>query len=329
MAIITVSFLSELLPIAIGLILLSAAFIALLNKGSPRKITVDKYGLLVSIRRQKFRINKENIVSATAQRTVSFTFFEGKKKQALLWKTSILLGTGCAIPLYEGPSRQKADELARQCMVALEKGESGKKNRKNSDALTSIDQKTYSITMNGNESIIEVPVTMNIPGFLMAGGMLSGFGIILFAILPGRGYAIAMGVAAVIWALLCIVYIAALFFGLFGWQKLVIGQREVEAQRGIFRIRLPSAILERKQGTATYLDLEDNSLSILPSDMRRELDEIKVKISQGQDLKEDETAADMMATFSTGRIVRIDVSALNWVERFVLEAEINTILRKG
>jgi hypothetical protein len=170
---------------------------------------------------------------------------------------------------------------------------------------------------------------MNVPGILMASGMLAGTGIIIFGILPGVAEAVAFWLLCAIWGLIALVVLAALGFALAGKQKMVLSGREVEARRGILGLPFPPARLDRSEAASVYLDLEDNSLSVISKELKRELDrKMGVSSSRPDQDPDVEAAAEAMTVFLSGRIVRVDVSALSWIDRFELEREVRAALER-
>ncbi len=315
-----------LLPIASAAMALSFSLLTLFNRGAPRRMTIDQGGLRMSIGRRRLRIPRADIAGIWARKTVSVTLGDSGRRAAILWKTMIALKSGTAIPLFEGASRMRAEALARACEEALAKGRPAIR-REGHEQSEPEAPPSYSIMRTEEGCLVSVPLRASVPGFLMAAGMLGGSGAILFGILPGSTPGVILALLMTIWALLALVMVAAFIFALFGKQRLVVGPRTVEAQRGIFGISFPPASLERSQAAATYLDLEDNSLSIISRDLKRELDAKSGLLRDNPNQDPDQEAArETMAIFLSGRIVRLDVSALNWIERFALEADVRTLL---
>jgi hypothetical protein len=331
-----------LLPYALGLISLSTSLLNLMNHGAPRSMVLDRSGLRMSVKRRKYLIPRGEIRGAWARKTVSFGFWEDTRRGAIFWKAYIALESGSIVPLYEGPSRARAEALSAACAKALgiaggveeasttappEKkphGESASESRSRRKA-----DPYFAIETTGEGVEIEVPIRMNVPGIFMASGMLAGTGIILFGILPGVAEPVAFGLLCAIWGLIALVVLAALGFALVGRQKLVLSGREVEARRSVLGLLFPPARLDKSEAASVYLDLEDNSLSVISRELKRELDrKMGVSSSRADQDPDVKAAAEAMSVFLSGRIVRVDVSALSWIDRFELEREVRAALEK-
>ncbi|GEM_PF-3232588 len=316
---------ATLLPFALGLISFSSSLLLLMNRGAPRRMVLDGDGLRMAVKRRKYLILRQDIRGAGARKSVSFGFREGMTRRAILWKAFIALESGSIIPLYEGAARSRAEALSSACSAALARAQAeGARPAPIPDAA---EPKPYAIRNEDDGAVVDVPLKVNLPGFFMAAGMLTGTGMIIFGVLPGIADTVILALLAIIWSLIALGTAAAVAFALLGRQRLVIGLRDVEAQRGVLGLSFPPARMDRYEAGATFLDLEDKSLSVISKDLKRELDRKEGDLSAKPDEDPDvEAASEAMRVFLTGRIVRMDVSALSWIDRFRLERDVASLL---
>lgn len=305
---------------ALCLIFASASFIVLMNQGSPAKIVLDGDGILLVHPGKSLRIWKESVSGVNAVQTMALPEELDGKKRLATKKIQIELAIGTAIPVYEGPNEPKISKYVARCREALESGPS----KRDTGRAARLDAKLYEtrllargiVKRDGGNTVIRVPVKLDLPGFLMGMGIEAGIGIFLFGSLPGRIEGTVMAISVVIWGLVAISLVVAAVFALFGKQKLVIGPREIESRRRFLGIPFPPRSLSRAEAAAVSLDLEVGQLSVISKELKRILSEAQKKGAMGE----------KMGELLGGKAVKMNLSALSWSERIAVQMAVSASL---
>jgi hypothetical protein len=310
---------NPLLVYAGCLISASASFIILMNRGSPSRIVIDGDGIILIHPGKSLRVPKGDVRSIREVDTITLPDDLNAKKRAITRKVIIELANDVVIPVYEGPNESRSRNYVEHCRRALENGpvyvrrglvtsrrESNLDVRHGSKALIGIDESRINV---------RVPIKVDVPSFLMGAGMLAGFGIILFSIIPGKIDATIVTLSTIIWGLIALSMCAAFAYALFGKQKLLITDSEVECRRRFLGINLLSHSLKRAEAGRIALDLEQGRLSILSKELNRMM---------SGNLHE--PMGEKMGELLGGKSVRLDLSSLLWSERIELERAITSLL---
>jgi len=305
---------------ALGLILASASFIVLMNKGSPNKIVIDGDGLILIHPGKNLRIWKEDIMGVRAVETMSLPPDLDREQRLAAKRIEIVLSIGSTLPIYEGANDKKIEMMVERCQAALETGPSARgvdfKGRPE-DSLFEIKFSGRGIIRKEGDSVsIRAPNKIDLPGFLMGSGMQAGFGIFLFGSLPGKIDKTILIISIGIWGLIAVSLVFAFFFNLFGRQRLVIGPKEIESRRRFFGLPFPSRGLKRSEAASVMLDVETGQLSVISKELKR----ITADSPDGLPVGE------RMGELLGGKAVKLDLSSLVWGERIALQKAVAAIL---
>ncbi len=318
-AIFSFSGLSPLLPLALCLIFGSASLIILLNRGTPSRIVADGEGLILIQAGKNLRVPKAEILAAKAVDTMSLDLEHTSAKRAISQRVLLELKSGTTLPVMETANGNKAKRYVQKLNEALDHGPVYKKKGGILTKLGSAgDLKHGALSLfrkEENATILTLPIKFDPASFLMGGGALSGFGIILFAILPGKIESTILIMSFGIWGLFCLSFIAAFFRALLGRQELIFGERNLECHRHFLGMGIPVQTMPRAEAAKVILDLEQGSLSIISKELKRILSESP----QGQ-------MGEKLGELLGGRSIRMNLSALRWCERLELERRLNDIL---
>jgi hypothetical protein len=317
---ITLPFLNVLSQYALSLIFVSASFIILMNRGSPKKIVLDGDGIILIHPGKNLRLWKEEIAGIRVVETISLPPDLDKRKKLSTKKIEIELACGTAIPIYEGANEGRIEKIATGCRSAIESGPSDRardSKGKPENGLFKIKLGAHGIIRKEDGTVsIRPPIKIDIPGFLMGCGMLCGFGIFLFGSPPGQIERTALVISIVIWVLVALSLVFAFIFTLFGKQKLVIGEKEIASRRRFLGIPFPAQTLKRSEAASVLLDLEAGRLSIISKEMKRITAESPDRVPMGE----------KMGELLGGKAVKLDLSSLVWSERIAIQKEIADIL---
>lgn len=305
---------------ALGLIFASASFIVLMNRGSPKKIVLDGDGIILIHPGKNLRLWKDEIKEIRAVETMSLPPDLDRGRRLSAKRIEIVLSIGSTLPIYEGANDKRIERMLARCRAALE---TGPKTRgldpgvKPEASLFDIKFAGRGIIKAENEAIsIRAPKKIDIPGFLMGSGMQAGFGILLFGSLPGKIDKTILSISLVIWCLAALSLVFAFIFNLFGKQRLVIGQREIESRRRFLGLPFPPRSLKREEAASVLLDVETGQLSVISKELKR----ITADSPDGLPIGE------RMGELLGGKAVKLDLSSLLWSERIALQKAVAKIL---